>query len=395
MLLNRWYDGVEICREDKIIFARFLTPHRVISTCPVFGGLQDDLEYLYNHQSCEPSNHHDALRRITSIPDELYLAQTAECRGLPKDRCASLGTAANMRCAAVCAQSFRALEVIAVCTGGVETNGGRAGDPATVYEHDGRFESQEGTSPTPGTVNVMLFINRELTKGAMVRAVITAAEAKTSALQELSVPSRYSSGLATGTGTDQTGIASRLGDKHPLTAAGKHTKLGELIGRTVHDAVKEALAAQNGMTPMSRCKATAHLERFGADESRILSLMRGFLSPCDAALLKDNFSCLDRDPVIAAAVVALVHLRDQLAWEVLPKSCAVDILSLFAAQIAVSVSGRCDKLTAYRSALYPRGDIFENEHFIELICRAAAAGFADKWRFESGLENAAGRQTDC
>lgn len=33
--------------------------------------------------------------------------------------------------------SFRELTVAAVCTGGVETNAGRAGDPASYYEYEG------------------------------------------------------------------------------------------------------------------------------------------------------------------------------------------------------------------------------------------------------------------
>ncbi|MFR4384092.1 MAG: hypothetical protein ACLT4X_07455 [Phascolarctobacterium sp.] len=34
-----------------------------------------------------------------------------------------------------------------------------------------------------------------------------------------------------------------------LEGAGKHSKLGELIGRTVLKAVKRALAKQSGLTP--------------------------------------------------------------------------------------------------------------------------------------------------
>ena len=44
MLLGTYYQGVEIHREERIVYARFLVPHRVISTCPAAGGLRDDLE---------------------------------------------------------------------------------------------------------------------------------------------------------------------------------------------------------------------------------------------------------------------------------------------------------------------------------------------------------------
>ena len=68
MILGTYYKGVEIHREERIIYARFLVPHRVISTCPAAGGVRDDLDYLYNHQSCEPVSHDPAALRLIS-PD--------------------------------------------------------------------------------------------------------------------------------------------------------------------------------------------------------------------------------------------------------------------------------------------------------------------------------------
>lgn len=249
MLLGKFYDGLEIHREEKIVYARFLVPHRVISTCMAAGGLRDDLTYLYNHQSCEPAGHHRSMhRQITRRPD-VYRRLVSTQHGLPHEECATLGTAANMRYAVIQRQEFRELQVIAVCTVGVETNAGRMGDPA-VYEVDGTYERigvQEAVAH--GTINTLLFINRELTPGAMIRCVMTATEAKTAALQELAVNSRYSDGLATGTGTDQIGVACRLATGIPLTEAGKHSVLGELIGKTVHDAICGTLALQNELTP--------------------------------------------------------------------------------------------------------------------------------------------------
>jgi predicted ATPase len=37
MLIDTFYEGVEIHRREKIIFARFLHPHSVISTCRAAG----------------------------------------------------------------------------------------------------------------------------------------------------------------------------------------------------------------------------------------------------------------------------------------------------------------------------------------------------------------------
>jgi hypothetical protein len=56
MLIEIYYNGVEIHREEKMICAKFIRPHRVLSTCRAAGGLQDGLWHIYNHQSCEPED---------------------------------------------------------------------------------------------------------------------------------------------------------------------------------------------------------------------------------------------------------------------------------------------------------------------------------------------------
>ncbi len=383
MLLDRYYDGVEIHREDKIIYARFLSPHRVISTCPAAGGVRDDIDVLYNHQSCEPTRHHGMTDRIMGVGPAEYRERIASRHGLVADRCATLGTAANMHCAGLSHRSFRELEVLAVCTGGVETNAGRVGDPATIYETDGRFERLQEPAPAPGTINTMLFVNRELTRGAMVRCIVTATEAKTAVLQELSAPSRYSTGLATGTGTDQIAVACRLGDAHPLRSAGKHSKLGELIGVTVHDVIKDTLGRQNGLLPAGRCSVLAHLERFGATADDAVSRIGERLSADDARLFEDNFSELTHDPVTVAAVLSLVHLHDQTSWGVLPAACLPDLLGTSAAHVAAAVSGRYDRFDQYRSRLAAGKATVDSRDLLDLVYAALAAGFADKWKLDS------------
>ncbi len=328
MLLGTYYEGVEIHREEKIVYGRFLVPHRVISTCPAAGGVREDLEYLYNHQSCESVGHDPAALRLTASDPKGYRSVVCRQYGLPEDLCATLGTAANMRYAITKEASFRNLVVVAVCTGGVEANGGRAGDPATVFERDGRFEKVSHEDPVfHGTINTMLFIGRELTPGAMVNAVMTATEAKTAALQELDVGSRYSNGLATGTGTDQIGVAARLEAGIPLTSAGKHTILGELIGKTVCSAIKATLALQDSLTPESRRSLARLLGRFGVSRDDLKASIAAGLTKDKGNLFAANFAAVDRDPLVVAAVAALVHVSDRVAWGILPESCMPELRS--------------------------------------------------------------------
>jgi adenosylcobinamide kinase/adenosylcobinamide-phosphate guanylyltransferase len=81
-----------------------------------------------------------------------------------------------------------------------------------------------------GTINLVVICHQPLTLGAMVEAVEIVTEAKVRALYEAGVKSVVSGLPATGTGTDCVAIACPLqGRKHRY--CGKHTKLGELVGR--------------------------------------------------------------------------------------------------------------------------------------------------------------------
>ena len=384
MLLGKFYDSLEIHRREKIILARFLTPHRVVSTCRAAGGLSDQMDCVYNHQVCEPTNHTFGLPRSAMDDPLVYRELICARHDLPAEKCVTCGTAANMNHAAIVSETFRDLEVIAVCTGGVETNAGRVGDPASVYEGPGGFENlgqaDSPADPTDrGTIVTMVFINQELTPGAMVRTVMTATEAKAAALQELSVPSRYSAGLATGTGTDQITVAARLGSARPLTCAGKHCSLGELIGRTVKEAIQQTLAAQNGLTPAGQGSVLALLDRLGADRATMIRGVGAQLDQAGQDLLFDNFDCLDRDPVTVAATAALVHLRDQLAWGVIAPEVRGEVFISFAAQLGAAVSGKAELVPWFLDQLDQVDPGQTDQGFLDLVYRAMGLGFGRKW----------------
>ena len=374
------YDGIEIHRKEKIIYVNFLVQHRVISTCGVNGGLRDDLEGIANHQLCEPLGHDRKGLKIISESPFGYLKSVCEKYGLSPEKRALLGTAANMNYAAVESQEYRDLQVVAISTGGVKTNAGRAGDPATIYEKDGKFISTKGEVDEPhGTINTIIIINKELTHGAMVRSLVTASEAKAAALQELTINSRYSSGLATGTGTDQIGIASRLTGEIPLTGAGKHTKLGELIGLTVKNSIKKTLAFQDSLTPQSQRSAKVHLERFGIDEESMIEKVCSFLDEEKAELLKKNFATINSDSITVAATASLVHLRDKIEWGILPENCLPEIFSSYGAQLSASISGKFERVGYYRESLSCEQMGIRNQTFTNFICKSFALGFREKW----------------
>lgn len=91
----------------------------------------------------------------------------------------------------------------------------------------------------PGTINLILLVDAGLTVAAMVNAVITATEVKAHLLLEHDV--RTPEGHpATGTSTDAVVVAC-TGRGDPLAYAGPATRVGWLIGRSVRQALEEAL----------------------------------------------------------------------------------------------------------------------------------------------------------
>ncbi|MCY9656393.1 adenosylcobinamide amidohydrolase [Paenibacillus chondroitinus] len=86
----------------------------------------------------------------------------------------------------------------------------------------------------PGTINTIVVIEGQLTDAAMVNAVITATEAKSAALQALGV--EVDGFPATGTTTDAVLIATTCRGRL-YSYAGTATALGNLIGRTVYEAI--------------------------------------------------------------------------------------------------------------------------------------------------------------
>jgi hypothetical protein len=206
---------------------------------------------------------------------------------------------------------------------------------------------------------------------------------------ELGVNSRYSAKLASGTGTDQVGLAAALipGVK-PLAGGGHHLKIGELMGRVTHDAVREVLIRQNGMTPDRQCSVKIHLERFHKtpegrhrlSSKELVDRIARFLAPTEVELLGHNYLAFFHDPWVVAATAALTHLKDKFSWGILPILIWPEVMGAFAGQLAAAVSGRVDLAASYAQALttVPK-DAESDAAFLDLAAQALALGLKDKW----------------
>ena len=240
--MDEEFEGrVRVRRVADAVVAELLEPHRVLSTSPLEGGMRDDVRWLVNHKMCEPDEH----VQVEDLPGgsiEGYVRDFCGKLGIDPDRSAVMLTAASMSNAAVERRDFRQLSVLAIATAGVEVNAARAGDPAAWIEEAGKWQQV-------GTINIMALFSQPLTPGAMVKAAMVATEAKTAALHHLGVRSRYSDGLATGTGTDQIALAAPLAGDHVQSECGHHTKLGEILALAVGAAVSRSARMQDSPAP--------------------------------------------------------------------------------------------------------------------------------------------------
>ena len=99
----------------------------------------------------------------------------------------------------------------------------------------------------PGTINLVVAVSVPLTEEALLEGLALAAEARTAAMLEARLPSPLSGRPASGTGTDCIVVAApvaRGGSRSAvrLAYAGKHTRVGSLLGAAVRDAVARGIA---------------------------------------------------------------------------------------------------------------------------------------------------------
>ena len=309
MELARLTTGDIAYRYDKSIVLVFSGRRKVLSTSLYNGGYHEDFEAVFNRDMTQGSGMPCESFAPTYVES---MKIVAERLGLAPELTSGMGTAAHMENASIVSRSYKELTVTAIVTGGVETNGGRVGDPASYYKT---------TEKKCGTINIMLVIDADLPPGILARALVTCTEAKTAALQELMAPSRYSTGLATGSGTDQTIVVANSESPLFFEGAGKHSKLGELIGLAVMAAVKEALKKQSGLTPAQQHDLLRRLRRFGVTEETLWQRYKEEAGT-DALIKAQFIAALEKMTAVPALFplgVLFIHLYDEHLWGLLEK----------------------------------------------------------------------------
>ncbi len=211
---------------NKTLLIRFRHPLKILSTLE---GPRDQIANVGNHD-LPPQ----VWRISYRIGFRSFLRRVYGVLGLKKTESSLLLTGADMDNLSIQSRHFKALRVTALVTAGVRSNAMR-------------MSKDEGKFYEPGTINILLLTNTHLTPRAMARAVITATEAKTAALQDLDIRSAYTGQAhqATGTGTDNILVVGGEGVR--IDNTGGHSRMGELIAKAVYAGVQKAIFKQNGI----------------------------------------------------------------------------------------------------------------------------------------------------
>lgn len=177
----------------------------------------------------------------------------------------------------------------------------------------------------PGTINIIVIIDGNPTASCLACTLITATEAKTAALRDLDLRSRYSGDEATGTITDAL-VSAKTGQGKSIVYGGPASKLGKLVGFCTRKAVKDAvIKAKVGGFPLSRSVIKRLTERHLSMEkiSSEVSKIKGI--SLDAYTLE---KMLKSKPVFSVLLLAAAKLDDDAKKDLIPKEFGnIDLLS--------------------------------------------------------------------
>lgn len=293
---------------ENSIVVEFGVCRNGISTSELNGGYKKNFKIAFNHYLSQENI--DFLENH-SVND--YLVRQSGILGIDPKFTTGLLTSAQMENACVVTKQYRNLEVSAITTAGVRVNASRAGDSASYYEENGNFQFDVGT------INIIILTNAYLEPGTLANGLVTATEAKTVALNNLRIPSQFSNGFATGTGTDGIAIFSNSESDNILSNAGKHSKLGELIARCVIESIIEAIKRQVWITKESQCSVLARLRRYDLDINEFyknITDKEEFIRLLQAAARKQEN---------VAITTSILHLIDEVENNLLDKKIAYNL----------------------------------------------------------------------
>ena len=215
-----FFDRYQIKQNHDLIHICFDRPLRTLSN----GVIGEGIQWVYHF-----CNFHVALDYNSSNPKQ-DVKKWMKQYDIPHEQAIGMMTAVHLDDLAVIEKKVDEFSFLIVVTAGVSN--------AVDISYNQAIQSKQ--SHKVGTINIMVFIDGNLTDGALVNAIQSCTEAKAKALFDLNIKDPITNTIATGTSTDSLLIATtQKGKKTPY--AGSGTKLGKGLGNVVYQATTTAL----------------------------------------------------------------------------------------------------------------------------------------------------------
>ncbi|TQS79725.1 MAG: hypothetical protein A3205_02790 [Methanomassiliicoccales archaeon Mx-03] len=181
----------------------------------------------------------------------------------------------------------------------------------------GCVRAGHGVGISGGGVSLILSIDADMPLSTMARAAITATEAVTCVLQDLDV--RDSDGRpCTGCANLSVAVVRNVDSSIFLRGAGKHSRLGQLIGETVYDAVRSS-AVQNGLH-YPGFDAVSRLIRAGCT----VETLAAYAEVPDSEDFRAALSTVSKDPRTSGLVSSMLQLNDEMSWGLIPGDVGIE-----------------------------------------------------------------------
>jgi adenosylcobinamide hydrolase len=287
MATNSNIKGVTAKVKGNILVIESKRSLKVLSSAIYNGGLTD-AEAILNIQVPEGSG--SDKNDIHWNPYD-FLNQQIQSLHLKMESTVALMTAAKMQNLSVCSEKCgdTALMVFATAGKTVAVTAGEA--------------SASKCGKKLGTINIIVLVDGNMTDACLVETVKTVTEAKTVVLRELDLRSQFSADLATGTLTDSVVVGcTKQGEL--IQFAGTFTLLGELIGRCVRNAVKEAMFKQESLA------ADRPLMERLAERGITYEVIESLVEGSKPKQVREQIELVFSDKKVAALVMAGLRLDE-------------------------------------------------------------------------------------
>ena len=310
-LIFKTSDSDEVYYLNNSIFIKLNPNRNTISNSVLNGGIKSNLRFLFNHHLSQESidylENNDLLKYLTDLCNDFEFNPVLS---------SGLVTLALMKNVSIVTKKYKKLEVTAITTAGVRVNAACAGDSASYYEQDGEFHA--------GTINSIVLINSKLDDNVLAEAFMVASEAKSVVLGNLKIPSQFSNAFATGTGTDGLIIASNLKSDNIITNSNKHSKLGELIAKSIIESITSAIKKQVWITSSSQSNVLVLLNRYKLDMNEFYDALNQDKHDFISLLKTDS-----KIPENIAVTSSILNLMDDVDKGIIEKEIGYELANSY------------------------------------------------------------------